>query len=441
MPGRLNSFQRMMLNWEDVRAFNAVHVARLDRRIPSTEVETRIIQTLSTLGIRAIEFDNARRRYEYFSDGPRPQFRVVEPSGDTRADLSAEIGSQLNRPFSEGRHSPFRFFYLLERGGCYLGMAYHHVIGDAAAVGLVMQRLLRQLVTPSAAPEPIDLYPSPVSDQFSHELSLSRLPAVFSAAVSELAAYRKCHRLSFGDQRNGRVGFRIIDTALSTRELLATARRLDVKVQDLAFAALFEAMSSVVPYEKRIASRRSELALTAAIDLRRHASGALRDALGQFLSSFAVTHPLPAGISFPELVKQVNQRTQQIKQKRSYFAQSAMHSISNAIWPLLPRSAKIQPLRYVCPFVGTISNMNLTNRFSDLPVRDYLRAASTGPVMPLMLDITTLGETFNLTLMYRQSAFSEDQIDRIGQHVRSRLGKSDRRGPRLHVVGTQGREQ
>jgi len=421
-PGRLNSFQRMMLNWEDVRAFNAVHVARLDHRISPAEIESGVLQTLAQLGISSIEFDADRRRYEYFPDGPTPQFRVVEPSGDARADLSAEIASQLNRPFSDSRHSPFRFFYLPLPSGCYLGMAYHHVIGDAASVSLVMQRLLQQLVDGcQVPPEPIDLYPPTLATKFSKELSARRLPAVLTEFASDLIGYRKCHVLSIGDQRNARVGFKIIDTNLPTRELLATARYFGAKVQDLAFAALFEAIGSLIPYEQRARSRRPHLALTAAVDLRRHTHGELANSLGQFLSCFAVKHPLREATSFGQLVKEVEQQTSQIKRRKTYFAQAAMHGVMNALWPLLPRSAKIQPLRYVCPFVGTISNMDLTRRLSALPVSDYLRAASTGPVMPLILDITTLGNTFNLTLMYRESAFQESQIDEIGKHLRRRL--------------------
>ena len=84
-PGRLNSFQRMMLNWEDVRAFNAVHVAQLDHRISPAEVESSVHQTLAQLGTCSIEFDADQHGYEFFSDGPAPQFRVIEPSGDARA--------------------------------------------------------------------------------------------------------------------------------------------------------------------------------------------------------------------------------------------------------------------------------------------------------------------------------------------------------------------
>ena len=421
-PGRLNSFQRMMLNWEDVRAFNAVHVAQLDRRISPADVESSVQRTLAQLGTCSIEFDADRQGYEFFPDGPAPQFRVIEPSGDARADLSTEIASQLNRPFPDGHHAPFRFFYLPLPGGCYLGMAYHHVIGDAASVSLVMQRLLQQLVDGPQSPlEPIQLYPPTLATKFSSELSYRRLPKMLSEFASDLIGYRKCHVLSMGDQRNARVGFKIIDTNLPTRELVATARRFGAKVQDLAFAALFEAFGSLIPADQRIQSGRPDLALTAAVDLRRHTNGELANSLGQFLSCFAVKHPMGKETSFVQLIRDVEQQTRRIKRQKTYFAQPAMHGLMNALWPLLPRTAKIQPLRYICPFVGTISNMDVTQRLSALPVSDYLRAASTGPVMPLILDITTLGSTFNLTLMYRESAFQDTQIEEIGRHLRGRL--------------------
>ena len=422
LPGRLNAFQRMMLNWEEVRAFNAVHVVGLNRHISTAQVEATALRTLAALGVNSIEFDAAHRRYKYFSEGPSPEFRILKPSGDWRADLSAEVASQLNRPFPNGRHVPFRLFYVEAGSGFYLGLAYQHVIGDASSISLLMQRMLDQLLSAeSHRPDPIELYPPTTANSFSSDLSWSRWPAVALGFTAELFGFLNCYLLPFGDQRNSQVGFKIIGCDLPTCALVATARHYGVKVQDLVFAALLESFAKLIPYSQRAQSRRPNFALMTAVDLKRHTHGELDNSLGAFLSSYAVRHPTPEGIEFRQLVKDVSLQTERVKRQKTYFKQPAMYGVMNLIWPLLPRVAKIQPLRYVFPVMGGISNMNLTEKLSALPVTNYLRAASTGPDLPLILDITTVGERFNLTLMYRESAFRETQIDQIASHLRWRL--------------------
>ena len=422
LPGLLNVFQRTMLNWEEVRAFNAVHVVGLDSAIPPDQVEATALRTLTDLGVTSIEFDAARRRYKYSSEGPSPQFRVVKPSGNWQADLSVEVASQLNRPFPNGCHAPFRLFYVATESGFYLGLAYQHVIADAFSISLLMQRMLNQLVgAENQSPKSIELYPATVADSFSSELSWSRWPAATLEFVADLFGFARCYLLSFGDQRNAQVGFKIIDGDLPTRALVETARHYGVKVQDLAFAALLESFAKLVPYKQRAQSRRPNMALLTAVDLRRHTNGELDNSLGAYLSSYAVRHSTPDGIDFRQLVRDVSRQTERVKRKKSYFKQLAMQQVMNFVWPLLPRVAKIQPLRYVLPVMGGISNVDFTGRLSALPVTNYLRAASTGPDLPLILDITTVGERFNLTLMYRQSAFREAQIDDIASHLRWRF--------------------
>jgi hypothetical protein len=44
---------------------------------------------------------------------------------------------------------------------------------------------------------------------------------------------------------------------------------------------------------------------------------------------------------------------------------------------------------------------------------DYFRGVSTGPVTPLVLSVTTVGDRANVGLSYRTTIFSPEEIERV----------------------------
>jgi hypothetical protein len=82
------------------------------------------------------------------------------------------------------------------------------------------------------------------------------------------------------------------------------------------------------------------------------------------------------------------------------------------------------------PLWGGLTNMNLTK----LPVNavavpsatarpsDYLRAVSTGPVTPLVLSITTFGKGVNLSMSYRTSVYSREEISAVRERFTAAVG-------------------
>ena len=65
------------------------------------------------------------------------------------------------------------------------------------------------------------------------------------------------------------------------------------------------------------------------------------------------------------------------------------------------------------PLWGGLTNMNLTKLPAEAAAvqpSDYLRCVSTGPVTPLVLSATTFGGHVNLSLSYRTSVFSREDI-------------------------------
>lgn len=421
--GKLNGFQRMMLHWEDLHPYNAVHAVEIGQPIPLERANAAVQETLISLGVCAVEFDSAYRRYEIHREAPPPEFKYIPSSDNPEAALSREFTDQLNRPFPPGLHSPFRFFHLDSgRDGFFLGLAYHHALCDAASISALMKRIVAQLLAPGAPPPaPMTLYPPTIGRAFPGELSWTRFPALFSGILSDFFGYRKCHIPSYGDETDNRVAFGVYGRDLPTSALLSFAHRHGATVQDAVFAAMLEGFGRLFPEAARPHKKRKHLAVATVIDLRRHAGEKLDDCLGQFLGSYSVKHPVPERTPFSRLIEDLRAQTKRIKHRRTYFTHALTFPLMSLIWPMLPMGWKTRFARNLFPLTGAVSNMDLSDRFARAGVRDYLRAASTGPIMPMLLDITTVGEVFNLTAIYRAGSYSPEQMDSFMGHVRKRL--------------------
>ena len=92
LAGRLNLFQRTMLDWRELHPYIAVHAARIARAArrrarpgaPSTT-------TLDARGLTGLELDRARGRYEWRGGPSACALEVVDAGPDWQATLAADI--------------------------------------------------------------------------------------------------------------------------------------------------------------------------------------------------------------------------------------------------------------------------------------------------------------------------------------------------------------
>src|SRR5436190_10017128 len=109
MPGRLNSFQKTMLQWNELHPYNAIHVAGIRAALEVERLRSTIAAMLEQRGLVRLSLDRRSGTFEYQHDGTAPEIRVVSGTG---ADaLATEIEHQLNTAFSfAADFCPFRFF-------------------------------------------------------------------------------------------------------------------------------------------------------------------------------------------------------------------------------------------------------------------------------------------------------------------------------------------
>jgi NRPS condensation-like uncharacterized protein len=233
--------------------------------------------------------------------------------------------------------------------------------------------------------------------------------------------FKRCHVPRYSDEDNQEIGFGIYGTGHSTSTLKSLANQYGVTIQDIVFAAMFEGINKLSPGRSQASGIRNNIALATVVDLRRHSEQSLENTMGQFLGSYSVVHSVPDNVPFSRLVSDVSDQTNRIKEERVYFSHVWSFSVMAQVWPYLPMIAKRKNARWLFPLMGAISNMNFSRTFNDIGVRNYIRAASTGPIFPVLVDITTMGDTYTLTAMYRKSAFSSSNINTLMTHIQGRL--------------------
>jgi hypothetical protein len=81
------------------------------------------------------------------------------------------------------------------------------------------------------------------------------------------------------------------------------------------------------------------------------------------------------------------------------------------------------------PLWAGITNMNLNSLWDETDRNaplDYFRGVSTGPVTPLVLSVTTIGDRANLGVSYRVAVFSRNDIKELQCRFQEHLEETRR---------------
>jgi hypothetical protein len=96
-------------------------------------------------------------------------------------------------------------------------------------------------------------------------------------------------------------------------------------------------------------------------------------------------------------------------------------------------------MRKVLPMAAGVSNVCLRDTWMDGGAGDhvleYIRGASTGPSLPLVLSPTTVGRQLNVGVTYRVAGFSSQKIRGIMEMLRDELEHPAQRPGRSRNAG------
>jgi NRPS condensation-like uncharacterized protein len=331
--------------------------------------------------------------------------------------IRAETERELNTAFAEGNNfNPFRFFVVSGEESFFLGLTYFHAVADAESIVQLLKEIFEAYsgATGPVCPEEFNLYPPPWDRLLrSHRHPLARKIISLPDLIRNM---RSSCRPKYRDPLDLVNRFASCSIAPENlRFLLSTAKSAHVRLNDLLLALLMKCVSTL-PIARNRAGRRKKISVGCVINVRKDLQLDSRRAFGMFLGSFVVTHEVPQRISLTHLAKDVGNQTQRIKFEKLYLAAPLELGFARFMlrWFSPERRKKLYPKNY--PLWGGITNLNLNSIW---PQRnghrqvDYFRAVSTGPATPLVLSVTTVGEAANISISYRQTVFSAEDIKLI----------------------------
>jgi hypothetical protein len=420
MKGKLNLFQIAMLRWRALHPYNAVHVVRFAQPIDAAHLEASLREELESLGLTGLDLDASGRRFEWRGGPMRPPLRVIAAGGDAALVLSREIERELNTGFAaDGRVEAFRFFAVDAGADFCFGLAYDHWVAGGDSIVALMQGLVaRYLGAPvqSAPTQVLDRRYGPTYLRLFQRHSLALLKSL--AGLPRLALNcRHAFRPRYAAPQDGYNAFALarIDPADRAR-LDVCASAWGVTSHDLLLAMLIRALSPFAKRRLEVAGR-DEIAIASIVNIRRDFGPPAAAALAPYLASFRVSHRAPDDLPLRELAAAIQAQTALIKHGKRYLQTLVAMGIVGMEWRFMtPRQRqRFFPKHY--PVCAGTTPLQVDRIWTGGGVRprgpDYIRAVSTGPLAPMILAFTMVGDAINVGITYRTTVFHRDAVDDV----------------------------
>lgn len=414
----LNIFQRCIREWDQAHPYNAAQVLCLQGTPDLAAIRQTWNHTLAALGLGVARVIGRRFRYE----APPPQ-EVARVGADV--GLEQFISREMNRPFEElaggaGQGSatmPFRPFVAPGAGSYHLGLFYQHWVADSVAIRMLLREWFCRLLDPAhAGTHPLHVPQGGYWRYFGPRRGGWRLASGAAAVLSSMKQFRNARRIAedSGPHHVACSRHQLPEGMVAT--LLEVARRRQVTLNDLFLAALARACD-----EHGAAPRHSphDLALGTIVDLRAHCAEDLDNTFGLFLGFTSVAVPA-ALLRDPDGLLTAIAR-QNTRHKETRAAQVSMLRMAAGYVQgkcLSPRRLAAFYRNYM-PFSGGVSNVNMNRtwpaQYHPAPLLDYFRVAPTGPMVPVVIAATTLGQRLTFTLTRRASLVDDASAAELAQ--------------------------
>lgn len=298
MRGKLNSFQRTMLQWNDLHAYNAVHVVRIAGELDARRLTKNVNDFLELRGLTHLHLDCERHSFDYAGGREEVVIRVVEAGSEPLAKLAAEAERQLNTAFDLAQgFNPFRIFVVPEAGSFLLGLVYFHAIADAESIVWLLKDLVDAYAGASSAGRsaPMELYPKRFDNLLRHH------PQVVARRLlglpSQIRNMRRSCRARYQDAGNMSNGLRLFTIGRdSLRSLIDTGKDWRVTVNDLLLALLMKALAPLTG-DRAKTLRRNHISLGCIVNIRRDLEVESQRTFGLFLGSSWSRMPCPSTLA------------------------------------------------------------------------------------------------------------------------------------------------
>jgi hypothetical protein len=390
-PGRLTALQSLMREWSALAPYNFIHAMRLPAPLEMDRWQNAVAAAISALDLVPAAIP------------------IEQPATDIETHLEAE----LHRPFASP-DGPLRFFVLEATGGHWFGIVLDHWVADDFSCRMLLQRIYSAYhADPTGADSPnLERTPPPPHGLWRGWRSFCR----------QTVMMRRACRTALRDPMDFNV--RTFHIALPAGTLAASqklAREYGVTLHDLFLAATARAFGAARSWES---GRRDAVAIVSAMDVRRFESGPARNDFGLQLSHYIVAEQRPHEVSLPELSKRIAAQTRRMKADPA----TDMYGPALLLWRL-SRSARAKATLFArgAPLVAGLSNVNLAGSWIEQSeIAEYRRIGPTGPVVPMVLMITTLRGRIFFDVTFRTAAFTPVEAEGLVEDVVQLLPAGER---------------
>jgi len=413
-PQRLNIFQTLLRNWDELHPYNAAQIFQLRGRGDPSKLTESFHRTLHDLKLGAISVAGRMFVHEECLSPP-----VVK---DVRGQsLDDYISAEMNRPFDRNCGCPFRPFFLQSGDSHFAGIVYHHWVADSASIRLLMREWFYRIY--NIFPQQRRAFPNPEGGYwkyFGPAHAKWDLPLSVLHGVSWQSRIKKVRRIESADFRDFRIRFsrHVLPDGL-IEQIRSAARKDHATVNDLFLAEVACLCDRHVPMHAN--RKRRDLALGTIVDLRTQSKTALGSAFGLFLG-FSNVVLRPGELKDRDTLLSTISR-QSSWEKREHAAEASMLRMLAGVVSLRMlqgnRDRIINFYRKRMPLAGGTSNVNLNNDWPASlhpdPLESYIRVSPTGPMMPLVFTPTTLGKSLHFGLTYREAIIPERRAQQIAR--------------------------
>jgi len=415
MSGRLNLFQSSMLRWRELHPYCATHVIAIDAPLEERRLRSAIADVAQACGVTGLTLDAERHRYAFAGGRADVALQVLE-SGETPLDAAArQIEATINAPFPRtGSFDPFRYFAIRDGDAFLLGVTYDHFIAGGDSIALLLTDVAERYVD-DAAPLPARLRVDPPGYARLFARHAGALVRGLASLPGLLAAWRHAIRPHVPDPADGHNGFAHFGVeAVRVARLREAAQRWGVTQNDLLLALVLRAVGPIAA-RRRHTGRRTQVALATIVNIRADYQPPADEVFGQFLSSFRVVHPVPRDESIETLARALSAQTALAKRLKLYLVTLVAMGAAALLWPFAKTDRRQRLyLKYHPVFAGfTPLNVNALRRRGRSRDGDYLRAASTGPMSPMVVAVTTSGAALRIGITFRTTALTRADVDAV----------------------------
>jgi NRPS condensation-like uncharacterized protein len=420
-----------MYQWSEMHPYNAVHSYRLPGPLdlPWLEQAIRDTYAYNGLGIVVVSPDGDSFHYETSDE---VDVQVIDGGEDAAARLAEHLGRELNRPFPRSRYQPLRFTVITQ--GCeahYVAITYDHWVADSVGIRMILRHVLGRYCN-LEIPEndrPLDLYPRTYREVFGQHLRPWDVAAAAARSSFNITRNHSATLVPYSSITQMAVGFGLYEMIPGTVDRLRHfARAQDATVHDVILAALSRGVARSLP-RRSLRKGGRQMVTGTIVDTRGDSSLDLTESVGTFLSYYQVRCRPDDHESLASLTRSIAATTRSLKAHRRYLDSLVNMQFIDQLWPRLGPATKPRFLRRAIPMTGGVSNVRLRDPWVEQCVSDhvfdYVRAAPTGPMLPVVLAPTTLGDRMNLSVTYRLTGFSQAKFEGLMESILDDLQQPD----------------